>query len=274
MKLLVLGSEGVIGRYLVAHARAAGHEVTESDILLPPYEDLRKAYNPTVWEKMENCDLVFFLAFDVGGAHYLAKRQRTKSYLDSNLLLMINTFEMLYLTSKPFIFGSSQMSNMVESPYGILKRIGEFYTDSTNGMNVRFWNVYGHETDPKKFHVITDVINMARVWREIHLSTDGTEVRQFLYAPDAADALLKLAERYDDLDRGPNIFYDVTSFQWHTIMEVAEFVASCFPDTTVVPGIEKDHTQTLRNEPTERIWDIWTPTISIWDGIKDLIGKD
>ena len=50
------------------------------------------------------------------------------------------------------------MSNMSFSSYGILKKIGENLTSSLGGLNVRFWNVYGYETDFEKSHVITDFI--------------------------------------------------------------------------------------------------------------------
>ena len=60
--------------------------------------------------------------------------------------------------SKPFVFASSQMSNMSYSPYGVMKRVGELYTKSLNGLIVKFWNVYGIEKDMEKAHVITDFI--------------------------------------------------------------------------------------------------------------------
>ena len=53
------------------------------------------------------------------------------------------TFDSLKKYNTPFIFASSQMSNMNDSSYGILKRIGEKYTKCLNGKIVKFWNVYG-----------------------------------------------------------------------------------------------------------------------------------
>jgi len=45
------------------------------------------------------------------------------------------------------------MSNMSYSPYGVLKRVGELYTQTLNGLTVKFWNVYGVENDREKSHV-------------------------------------------------------------------------------------------------------------------------
>ena len=73
--------------------------------------------------------------------------------------MMVNAFEYIARYKKPFVFASSQMSNMSYSPYGVMKRVGELYTQSLNGLIVKFWNVYGIEKDMEKAHVITDFIS-------------------------------------------------------------------------------------------------------------------
>jgi nucleoside-diphosphate-sugar epimerase len=110
---------------------------------------------------------------------------------------MGNTFEMLEKTNTPFIFASSQMSNMTHSTYGILKSVGEKYTNSLNGINVKFWNVYGYETNEEKSHVITDFIKMAKKDGCIKMRTTGDEVRQFLFGEDCAEGLYILAKNYN-----------------------------------------------------------------------------
>ena len=42
------------------------------------------------------------------------------------------------------------------------KKIGEIYSESLNGIIVKFWNVYGIEKDKNKSHVITDFIIKAK----------------------------------------------------------------------------------------------------------------
>ena len=61
--------------------------------------------------------------------------------------IMSNTFELINKFKKPFIFASSQMSEMGYSSYGMLKALGEKITKVLGGLVVRFWNVYGYETD-------------------------------------------------------------------------------------------------------------------------------
>lgn len=123
--------------------------------------DLRLPNNIILDEYIQKCDFVFFLAYDVGGSKYLANHQDSKTMIDNNLSIMMNVFNVLEKYQKPFLFTSSQMSNMSYSVYGTLKNIGEYYTKTLNGINVKFWNVYGKEKFDEKSHVITDFIYKA-----------------------------------------------------------------------------------------------------------------
>jgi len=141
MKCLVLGSEGQIGSALCNYLRRNKHQVIEFDIVRSSREDLRVP--GAVDSYVQNADFVFFLAFDVGGSAYLKTYQYTYQFLDNNARILQVTFDALRRYNKPFIFASSQMSNMSFSTYGHLKAVGEFYTKSLNGIIVKFWNVYG-----------------------------------------------------------------------------------------------------------------------------------
>ena len=141
-------------------------------------------------------DFVFFLAFDVGGSHYLKKYQHTFKFINNNTRLMANVFGHLEFYKVPFVFASSQMSNMSYSPYGVMKRVGELYTKSLNGVIVKFWNVFGIEKDMEKAHVITDFIAKGFETGVIDMMTDGTEQREFLYAEDCCEALEQVMLEY------------------------------------------------------------------------------
>jgi len=162
MKYLVLGSAGQIGNCLCSYLKNKGHEVFEFDIEDNQFQDLRIDNNKILEDLINKCDFIYFLAFDVGGSRYLTKYQHTFDFLHNNVKLMSNTFELIKKYNKKFIFASSQMSNMSYSPYGVAKAIGERYTDSLNGLTVKFWNVYGLENNLEKSHVITDFILKAK----------------------------------------------------------------------------------------------------------------
>ena len=215
---------------------------------------------------------MFFLAFDVGGSRYLSQYQNTFDFIDNNTALMLNTFRALKKHDKPFIFASSQMSNMSYSSYGRAKALGESYTKIMSGLVVKFWNVYGIEHDLEKSHVITDFILKAKNTGVIDMLTDGTEERQFLHADDCCRALELLANKYADIPRDQELH--ITNFEWTTVLDVANMIAAEFPGTKVVPAPGKDEVQkNARNEADPFIKTYWQPTIDIKTGIKDIIAK-
>ena len=130
MRVTILGSSGQIGAYLTEYLRNKGHQVTEFDKNNSYHEDMTKIPNPFLKTAIMESDFVFFLAFDVGGSRYLKKYQHTFKFIDNNARMLAGAFEYLSEYKKPFVFASSQMSNMSYSPYGVMKRVGELYTKS------------------------------------------------------------------------------------------------------------------------------------------------
>jgi nucleoside-diphosphate-sugar epimerase len=221
---------------------------------------------------MSQCDFVFFLAFDVGGSRYLKKYQQTFDFIHNNMRLMTNTFECLKETGKPFIFASSQMSAMNHSSYGVLKKIGEYYTSCLGGLIVKFWNIYGAEKDLEKSHVITDFILKAKNTRTIDMLTDGKEARQFLYVEDCCECLDVLSTKYHSLEK--NKPYHISGFKWNTILEVAEEVSSCFKGTTIKPSLNTDSVQRSEKlEPDKYILNYWAPKTSLREGIRKVVSQ-
>ena len=270
--ILILGSSGQIGLELTKFLKSKNYNVFEFDIVEDELEDLRIHNNEILEKYIRESDFVFFLAFDVGGSRYLQKYQKTFDFLHNNIRIMSNTFELLKKYSKPFIFSSSQMSNMSYSPYGVSKAVGENYTSCLGGLTVKFWNVYGEERDLEKSHVITDFINKAKHTRLINMLSDGSESRQFLHAQDCCECLLQLSLIYDTLDKSKE--YHITSFSWNTINEIAEEISKNFENCKIERAASKDDVQKdKKNEPDPYILNFWKPKITIEDGIKDIIKK-
>jgi len=271
MKITILGSSGQIGTYLTEYLCGKGHEVTEFDIVNGEEENLTKIPNPKLMHDIRVSDFVFFLAFDVGGSRYLKKYQHTYDFINNNTRLMANVFQYLAEYRKPFVFASSQMSNMSYSPYGVLKRVGELYTQTLNGLTVKFWNVYGVENDKEKSHVITDFIRRGFEEGEFEMMTDGTEERQFLYAEDCCEALETIMTCYSNFKSTDPLH--VTSFRNDSIKSVAEMIQGQFNligkyDVKIKPGIAKDSVQMdKRNEADNYIQDWWLPKTNLETGI-------
>ena len=271
MRVAVLGSGGQIGAYLTEHLTKKGHLVREFDIVNGNHEDMTHIPNTFLRNVIMDSDFVFFLAFDVGGSRYLKKYQHTFKFIDNNTRMMANAFGYLEQYKVPFIFASSQMSNMSYSPYGAMKRVGELYTKSLGGLIVKFWNVYGIEKDIEKSHVITDFIRKGFETGKIEMMTDGTEKREFLYAEDCCEALEKVMEEYETLDSDDNLH--ITSFDSTTILDIANIIRQLFLSNhkiiKLIPSESKDEVQKdARNEADPYILKLWKPKTSIRDGIK------
>jgi len=272
MKYLILGSAGQIGTGLCRFLKLQNHEIFTYDIADNIQEDLRIGLNDSkLNEYFKQCDFVFFLAFDVGGSRYLKKYQHTYEFINNNIKLIEQTFALLKKYNKPFIFCSSQMSNMVYSSYGVLKSIGEFYTKILNGIIVKFWNVYGVETNLEKSHVITDFILSAKNNNEIKMLTNGKEERQFLYEKDCCKCLKILADNYNIIDR--NMPLHITSFNWTNILNIARIICNELgTDIKILPSINVDEIQLdKRNEPNPAILDLWKPEYTLETGIREVI---
>ena len=270
MKVTILGSGGQIGAYLTEYLRKKDYEVFEFDITNGEYQDMTHIPNTYLRNAIMESDFVFFLAFDVGGSHYLKKYQHTFKFINNNTRLMANVFGYLEQYDKPFVFASSQMSNMSYSPYGVMKRVGELYTKSLKGVIVKFWNVFGIEKDMEKAHVITDFIAKGFETGVIDMMTDGTEEREFLYAEDCCEALETIMDCYYQFTCDDELH--ITTGVSTSILEIAQNIQKLFKDigkeVEVVPASSKDEVQKdARNIPDSYIKKWWQPKTSIGDGI-------
>ena len=271
MKITVLGSSGQIGSYLTEYLRSKNYFVREFDIVNSQDQDMTHIPNVYLRNAIMDSDFVFFLSFDVGGSHYLKKYQHTFKFINNNARMMVNVFGLIEQYKKPFVFASSQMSSMSYSPYGVLKRVGELYTKSLQGLIVKFWNVYGIEKDMEKAHVITDFIHKGFKTGDINMMTDGREEREFLYAEDCCEALETIMGCYDQFSSTDELH--ITTGVSTSILEIAQNIQSLFKsigkEIKISPSSSKDEVQKdARNIPDPYIRKWWTPKTTVVDGLK------
>ena len=276
MKIAILGSSGQIGSYLTEYLREKDHEVFEFDIVNGEYQDMTHIPNAYLRNAIMGSDFVFFLSFDVGGSHYLKKYQHTFKFINNNARMMVNVFGLIEQYQKPFVFASSQMSSMSYSPYGVLKRVGELYTKSLQGLIVKFWNVYGIERDMEKAHVITDFIHKGFKTGDINMMTDGREEREFLYAEDCCEALETIMGCYDQFSSTDELH--ITTGVSTSILEIAQNIQSLFKsigkEIKISPSSSKDEVQKdARNIPDPYIRKWWTPKTTVVDGISKVFDE-
>ena len=276
MKITILGSSGQIGSYLTEYLRKKDYEVFEFDIVNGEHQDMTHIPNSYLRNAIMNCDFVFFLSFDVGGSHYLKKYQHTFNFIDNNARMMVNVFGLIDQYEKPFVFASSQMSSMSYSPYGVLKRVGELYTKSLQGLIVKFWNVYGIERDMEKAHVITDFIHKGFKTGKIDMMTDGKEQREFLYAEDCCEAMETILQNYNSFSSDDELH--ITTGASTSILEIAQHIQVLFKkinlEIDIVPNKSKDEVQKdARNVSDPYIKKWWTPKTNIVDGLSKVFDQ-
>ena len=276
MRITVLGSSGQVGAYLTEYLRKKDHDVREFDVVNGKDQDMRTIPNPDLHARIMTSEFVFFLAFDVGGSRYLKKYQHTFDFVNNNARLMVNAFEYLKKYEVPFVFASSQMSNMSYSPYGTLKRVGELYTETLGGLIVKFWNVYGIEKDHDKAHVITDFIRKGFEEGDFQMMTDGKEERQFLYAEDCCEGLEAVMENYKELKSTDPLH--ITNFDYTSILDVARIIEKEFKNigktVNISPSESKDSVQLdKRNEADRFIEKYWSPKTNLETGISKVFAS-
>ena len=269
-RILILGSSGQIGAYLTEYFKKKDYDVREFDIVNGEDQDIRKFESSKLHSAIMTADFIFFLAFDVGGSRYLKKYQHTFDFIHNNSRIMVNAFDYIKRYEKPFVFASSQMSNMGHSPYGVLKNVGELYTKSLNGLVVKFWNIYGIEKDMDKSHVITDFIKKGFETGTIDMITDGTEEREFLYAEDCCEALDTVMCKYSEFSSSDNLH--ITSAVSTSILEIARTIQLYFggiqKEIEIVPSEAKDEVQKdARNIADPYFLKWWQPKTSLVKGI-------
>jgi len=273
--ILILGSSGQIGSHLVNFLKNKKYNVLKFDIKRNKQEDLRLSKNSLLKNYIIKSDYVFFLAFDVGGSRYLQKYQESYQFIKNNLDLMTKTFELLKKYNKKFLFASSQMSNMSYSNYGILKLIGEKISKTTNGLIVKFWNVYGVEKDISKSHVITDFVLMAIKNKKIKMLTDGNEFRDFLYADDCCEGL-EIAMRNHSKFVKQGVSIDIASGKETKILNIAKIIQKIFKNKNVNIKIQAKKSKDLiqvnkRNRVNKYFLKFWRPKTNLHEGINSII---
>lgn len=272
-KILILGSSGMIGSYLSKYLNRK-YTVLHFDLLNSYKEDLRIQKNNLLKKNIKQSDFIFFLAFDVGGSGYLEKYQNTFDFINNNLRIMINTFEILKFFKKKFIFASSTMSDLKFSAYGNLKSIGEKYTYSLGGVVVKFWNVYGHESQSEeKMHVINDFIIKGLKYGTIKTLTDGRESRDFLFVEDCNRALEIIMNNFNKLKKLRSI--DIAYNKFTTIKKVAAIIKDIFIYNKIKVGFSFSRKKDMvhnnkKNYPNLILNKYWKPKVSLKEGIEKI----
>jgi GDP-L-fucose synthase len=222
-RVLVTGSEGLIGRELVGLLEDLGAKVYLADLKFGV--DLTE---PSVCDKYcDGIDYVFHLA----GIKGSPKRTKEKP---ADFMIPMLKFDTNMINSaiknkvKKFLYTSSIAVLYPESDFypSWAKKTAEHLIDALRIQNVdtkfcivRPANVYGIESLEGEKMVVTSLIKKAKEDEIIEVWGDGTQERDFIHARDVAYIMIKTMEIM------PEEPINATSGETYSIKEVAEIIA-------------------------------------------------
>jgi nucleoside-diphosphate-sugar epimerase len=159
---------------------------------------------------------------------------------------------------------SSQLAEEYDTVYGVTKRLGEVWTHLLNGVRVRLWNVYGQpELPSERSHVVADFVYQALTTGEIRMMTTGMEHRQFIHIDDVNEAF------HTALERRLTGLYDVTTFEWVRILDVANIISQ-YTGAKVIPGERVGSTPLT---PMQGKIPDWQAKVPLQDGLHRLVDQ-
>jgi len=255
MSELVLGGEGLIGSELVRALRARGHHVLSLD--LRSGCDLRL---PLDIRPFEECDRVWFLAWDTGGSKFLEAEDRQHEQYKNNCELSLRIFDALARTKKPFLFTTSQLAGL-SNAYGTTKLMAWHWAEHLGGKVARLWNVYGWEHPDTRSHVITDLV-LSGLRGRVKCMTNGEEKRLFLHKNDCVDALTTLFD-------GAIQTTEIAGPTWMKIREAAEEIAG---QLNVGMDLGEAKGSEVPIDPKDLLPG-WYPKVSFPEGIAGVIAE-
>jgi len=221
-KILITGGRGFVGSHVVDFLLQK-RRVSQSQLVIPDSkkDDLR---NPRQASRVvRGVDIVLHLAADVGGIGYSSTHPATQMnnclQIDLNVLAAAagEKVEKIVCVSSAVAYPATAKSPLQEKDlfqgepaqggygYGFAKRMAVVLSRAYHeekGLPVAVLlaaNAYGprDDFDPKTSHVIPSLIRKCFTEKKLVVWGDGSQVRDFIYVKDFAQAVVLAAERLE-----------------------------------------------------------------------------
>ena len=224
-KVCVTGGAGFLGSFVLERLRQRGVE----DIFVPKIEDYNLVRSADIQRMLENAnpDVIIHLAANVGGIG--ANREHPAEFFYDNLMMGVQLMHEAWLrkVSKFVAIGTIcaypkftpvpfKEENLwdgypeeTNAPYGLAKKMllvqaqayrQQYDFDAIYLLPVNLYGP-GDNFNPRSSHVIPALIRKCVEAKQqgldhIEVWGDGSPTREFIYADDAAEGIVKAAESY------------------------------------------------------------------------------
>lgn len=294
--ILVTGGAGFIGSHIADavvddnHVRVLDDLSTGSRTNVPQDADLIEADirdREALETAMDGVDVVFHEAAMVSVPQSV---ESPRECHDINGTATVDVLEAarandsrVVLASSAAIYGHPETVPVPEtapkrpaSPYGLEKLSGDYYTRiyadryGLETVNLRYFNVYGPRHSGGQYSgVISTFLEQARTGSDITVEGDGEQTRDFVHVDDVVQANLRAATT-----AATGASYNIGTGSSITILDLARTIQEvAATDSEIVhtdprPG---DIEQSKADISRARDQLGYTPTVSIQDGLADLI---
>ena len=182
MRIMVTGSEGFIGKELVATLVTEGHEVVGVDLKASFPKDV-------LWLTCADLNGVDAIVHLAGMSGVRESFDDPESYMKNNVEATDHLSKIARLMNIPFLYASSSTAvNWDMHPYGASKRMCEIACAGREQVGMRFTTVYGHTA--------RDNMLFGRMFNDtLEYVTD--HVRDFILVDDVCEAIMALIKNYD-----------------------------------------------------------------------------
>lgn len=226
-RITITGANGFLGKHVVSEFKKNG----VNNLFLPSSKEYDLVDKDACAKVAKESDIIIHLAAKVGGIE--ANRLNPATFFYENLMMGVNLIEearinnvekfvclgtvCAYPKFTPVPFKESDLwkgyPEETNAPYGLAKKMLlvqlQAYKQQYgfNGIYLLPVNLYGpHDSfDPKKSHVIPALIRKIAIAKkegksEIEVWGSGSASREFLFARDAAKAIVLATKKYNKAD--------------------------------------------------------------------------
>lgn len=192
-RILVIGSEGFIGKHLVRSLAEQKFEVVLFDKVLGEAFDI---FHPSLEKNIKEVDVVIHLA---ALTNVEQSFKNTAEVFRVNVLGTARVIEFCHKYKKKLIFPSSAAVYHAElSPYAGSKLIGERLIagmgDTFKAVTLRLFNVFGPDMNPDTGSIMYNFLTD----KNLVVYGDGEQTRDFIHVRDVVDIMIDaLSSRYD-----------------------------------------------------------------------------